>query len=586
MIPDSFLQELKLRTDIQDVVADYVKLKRSGRNMLGLCPFHNEKTPSFTVNSERGFFHCFGCGVGGDVITFIMKIENLDYVSAVKLLADRAGLSVPDDSFDDATSKLRLSILEMNREAAKFFHKNLYSAMGKDALSYLHGRALDEKTIRHFGLGYSLPSRRSLVEHLRAMGFADGDIVQANLAYISKDNNPHDRFYSRVMFPIIDLRGNVLGFGGRQLGDYGPKYINTSDTIIFKKSYNLFSLNFAKNTKDDSFILTEGYMDVISLFQAGFKNAVATLGTSLTQGQAEILSRHKGEVVIAYDSDSAGQKAAERAIPILRGKGINVRVLNMGSKKDPDEYIKSYGEDGPARFKNLLKISSNDVEYRLDKLKSGINLEESPEKVQYLTGACKVLASIDNAIERDVYASRLASELEVQKSSILQQIEADRKSLKQKERRIKNYAVNRKSGEKSKYSGVLKKGTRSVNAQRALINYLLSENEIDGAIFDTVAAPAFTDERLRCVYENISQRFKSSRAFGLSALSADFSEDDIEFLAEILSKSTLGCDNAEGAKRYAEIINDEYQINKSIQKDDVSSEVIEQMLKKLREEKK
>ena len=328
-LPDLFLQELKARTDMAELVASYVNLRRSGRNLVGLCPFHHEKTASFNVYPENGSFYCFGCGVGGDVITFVRKIENLDYMEAVRFLANRAGMQVPEEQVDDTMAKLRARVLEINRETARFFHRVLLSPEGRPGLDYLTRRGLSMKTIRHFGLGYSPPGRFSLTDHLKKMGYTDQELIQANVAFQSRSGRTMDRFASRVMFPIIDLRGNVVAFGGRILTDEKPKYINTSDTPVYHKSSGLFAMNFAKNNGGEQLILAEGYMDVISLHQAGFTNAMASLGTSLTMEQARLMARYAKEVVICYDSDAAGQKAASRAIPMLRDAGLLVKVLTV-----------------------------------------------------------------------------------------------------------------------------------------------------------------------------------------------------------------------------------------------------------------
>ena len=297
-LPEAFLQELKMRSDISDVVSSYVGLRRSGRNLVGLCPFHNEKTPSFNVYPENGSFYCFGCGVGGDVITFIRRIENLDYMEAVRFLAQRAGLQVPENRVDDGMAKLRARVLEINRETARFYHAMLMSEQGRPGLAYLQGRGLTQATIRHFGLGYSPPSRYALVDYLAQKGYQPSEMIQANVAFKGRSGRAVDRFSGRVMYPIIDLRGNVIAFGGRVLTDAKPKYLNTSDTLVFRKSDALFALNFAKNQGSQQLILAEGYMDVIALHQAGFSNAVATLGTALTTDQARLMSRYAKEVVI------------------------------------------------------------------------------------------------------------------------------------------------------------------------------------------------------------------------------------------------------------------------------------------------
>ena len=408
--PEGFLQELKMRNDITEVVSPYVNLKRRGRNMVGLCPFHGEKTPSFNIYTENGSFYCFGCGVGGDVISFIMKIENLDYVDAVKFLAQRAGMELPENSYDDSMSKLRKRIYEANREAARFYYKTLYQPLGKEGLDYLHGRMLSDRTIRHFGLGFADDDWSSLTTHLKSLGFSENELVSANLAVQRRSGNGvYDRFTNRVMFPIIDLRGNVIAFGGRIMTDQKPKYLNTSDTPVFKKSENLFSLNNAKNAGSRTLMLCEGYMDVIAVTQAGFKNAVATLGTALTTEQAMLIKRYADEVIICYDADEAGQKATARAIPILRNAGLLVRVLTIPNGKDPDEFIKSQGADGPEAFKAIIDRSGNDVDYRLQKLKADFNLDVSDGKVGYLEAASRIIASIQSPIEQDVYASKLCT---------------------------------------------------------------------------------------------------------------------------------------------------------------------------------
>ncbi len=433
-LPESFLQELKARTDITDLVSSYVNLRRSGRNLVGLCPFHHEKTPSFNVYPDNGSFYCFGCGTGGDVITFVRKIENLDYIESVRFLAQRAGLQVPEEQVDDSMSRLRTRILEINRESARFFHRVLLSEIGKPGLDYLVRRGLSMATIRHFGLGFSPPGRFALSDHLKKMGYTDQELIQANVAFQSRSGRIMDRFHSRVMFPIIDLRGNVVAFGGRILTDEKPKYINTSDTPVYHKSSGLFAMNFAKNNGGQQLILAEGYMDVISLHQAGFTNAMASLGTSLTVEQARLMARYAKEVVVCYDSDSAGQKAASRAIPMLRDAGLLVKVLTIPGNKDPDEYIRSHGEEGKAYFKRLLDECGNDVEYRLARLKDSCNVETAEGRVAYLTEAAKLLATLDSQIEQEVYAGKLAEEMSVDKSAILLQMKKQSRQRTRQER--------------------------------------------------------------------------------------------------------------------------------------------------------
>lgn len=352
MIPQSFIEELRLNCDIESVISSYVQLRRRGRILTGLCPFHSEKTGSFTVYPESQSFYCFGCGAGGDVIGFIRRIENLDYVEAIRFLAGRAGMTVPDDAREDRTAMLKTKILEMNREAAHFYFEKLIAPEGKSALNYLLGRGLTPKTIKHFGLGYAPTGRNNLTDMLSKKGFKYEDMEAACLARRGKNGGYYDVFRDRVMFPIIDLRGNVIGFGGRKMEGDGPKYYNSPDTPVFKKTKNLFALNFAKKQKLDNLILCEGYMDVIAMHQAGFTQAVASLGTSLTADQCRLAASYTDEAVLAYDSDEAGQKATRRAINLLDEAGIRSRVLSIEGAKDPDEFIKKFGA---ARFKRLIE---------------------------------------------------------------------------------------------------------------------------------------------------------------------------------------------------------------------------------------
>ena len=479
-LPDSFLQELKSRCSITDVVSGYVNLKRRGRNLVGLCPFHSEKTPSFNLYPENGSFYCFGCGVGGDVITFIMKIENLDYIEAVKFLAQRAGLEMPENSYDDGMAKMRTRILEANREAARFYYKQLYESSGKHGLDYFHSRGLSDNTIKRFGLGYSPKSRFALCDYLRKLGFNDTEIVSANLAFKSSDGRRIvDRFADRVMFPIIDLRGNVIAFGGRILTDQKPKYLNTSDTLAFKKSANLFALNNAKNTGDRTLILCEGYMDVIALNQAGFRNAVATLGTALTSEQALLIKRYADEVIICYDADEAGQKATSRAIEIMRNVGLSIRIINIPDGKDPDEFIRNRGDKGPAAFKHILENSGNDVEYRLQKLRSRYDISRPDSKAAYMSDALRMISSLDSSVEQDIYVSRLSAELGIEKSAILEDLrKLNRKKSGDVARKQFTELTDNLTGRKDKVNTEKSANTRAAKAEEMLIAFLVYNNDM------------------------------------------------------------------------------------------------------------
>lgn len=420
MIPDSFIQELRYRCDIEQIISPYVNLKRRGRNLVGICPFHSEKTPSFTVYPESQSYFCFGCSAGGDAITFIRNIENLEYVEAVKFLAERVGMTVPDTTEDDTASKMKVRILEINRETARFYHSCLKAPMGQQALKYLTDRGLSIKTIVHFGLGYAPNDWRQTLNHLKSKGFTEKEILASGLVLQGRNGGLYDQFRDRVMFPIIDIRGNVIAFGARLLNGTGPKYINSSDTPVYKKSRNLFALNFAKNVKSDTMILAEGYMDVIALHQAGFENAVATLGTALTSEQSRMISNYAQKVVISYDSDEAGQKAAKRALQLFDQTGVSVRILNIKDAKDPDEFIKKFGAQ---RFKLLIEGASSAIDFEIAKVRQKYDMEQSEDKVSFLKEIVKVLADISNKLEREVYILKIVNEFGISKEALTSNIE-------------------------------------------------------------------------------------------------------------------------------------------------------------------
>lgn len=417
-LSDSFLQELKMKTDIEDVISTYVTLKRRGATLVGLCPFHNEKTPSFTVYPATQSFYCFGCGAGGDAITFLKKIENLDYLDAVKTLAQRAGLQMPQEGFDDSLSKRRRRILEMNREAARFYHSVLLSPEGKVGYDYYIGRALSAATINHFGLGFAPNQWDALLKHMRAKGYQPTELVDAGLARKGQKGY-YDNFRNRVMTPIIDVRGNVIAFGGRVLDDSKPKYINTGDTLVYKKTNELFALNFAKDSKEDALILCEGYMDVIAMHQAGFTNAVAGCGTALTTEQVRLISRYAKEVILTYDADEAGQKALQKAMTLFDQTDVKVRIPALVGGKDPDEIIRTYGRD---KFKGMLEGASNETEFRLLALRRQYNLATTQGKIDFIGGALQILATLP-PVEQDLYVSRLSEELGVERQNMKVQLQ-------------------------------------------------------------------------------------------------------------------------------------------------------------------
>ncbi len=589
-LPDQFLQELKIRSDMAEVASSYVNLKKRGRNYVGLCPFHSEKTPSFHIYTDSNSFYCFGCHAGGDVITFVRNIEHLDYMEAVKFLADRAGLQVPETDYDNSLSKLKGRMLEINREAARFYHGCLVGEGGREGLSYLRSRGLTDHTIRHFGLGYAPPSRFALTDHLTKLGYSKEEQVQANVAFVSRNGSRLvDRFAGRVMFPIIDLRGNVIAFGGRILTDEKPKYLNTADTLVFKKSSNLFAMNFAKNCKDDRLLLVEGYMDVIALHQSGFSNAVATLGTALTQEKALLMSRYVSDVVVSYDADEAGQRAAQRAIHFLRNCGVNVKVLVVPDGKDPDEYIRSHGEQGAIRFRQMLENSDNDVQYQLSKLKSRYNLREPAGQVAYLNGAAEILAELDNPMERDVYAGRLAQEMNIDRTAVQLQINKLRRGRAQnrQKKEFREYQ-QQVTGVRDSVNPEKFQNLRCANAEEGLIAFLLrnpSDREVQ-EIWETLSPENFCTAFNRRVYTAIMGKMRNGASCGLMDLSGEFTVEEIAAISRMIAKYSEITLRYADAVEYRTIIQQEQFKLRAEHVTDANAEDVQSYLQRLKEQKK
>ena len=426
MIPREIIEEIVYRTDISDLIGSYVTLKRAGSNMNGLCPFHSERTPSFTVFPNTKSFYCFGCGAGGDAITFVMRAENLDYPSAIEVLASRAGVSIPQDRSEAEAGVSRKRIYEMNLAAAKFFRQCLFDKqIGGEALRYLtEKRKLSMTTIKRFGLGFSPNNFGALTTHLKGLGFTDEELVTGFLCGKSqKTGRPYDYFRNRVIFPIIDVTGNVIAFGGRVMDDSKPKYLNSSDTPGFKKSKNLFAMNYAKNHCSEQLILCEGYMDVIALHEAGFENAVATLGTAITAEQARMMTKYTKKVILLYDSDNAGQNATDRAIRLLTEVGLEIRVLNLNDAKDPDEYIKKFGA---ARFRALMGESRTGFDFKMARALEGFDLQIPDDKIKASQTLCQIISESYSSVEREVFiikaSEKLGLPIEVLRNNVEQMI--------------------------------------------------------------------------------------------------------------------------------------------------------------------
>ena len=534
MLPELFIQQLKQSCDMERIVSGYLPLKKKGRYLVGLCPFHSEKSPSFYVYPQNQSFYCFGCGAGGDVITFIRRIENLEYMEAVKLLADRCGLELPMDSDQsDERSMLKKRVLEINRESARFFHSCLMSEQGRQAYEYLISRGRDRKTIRHFGLGYAPAGWDGLLNHLRTKGFSDNDMLEANVVTKGK-YGPHDRFSNRVIFPIIDLRGNVVAFGGRALDDKGAKYLNSSDTPVFKKSKTLFALNFAKTSKRPGLILAEGYMDVIAIHQAGFDNAVATLGTALTEEQARLISQYAEQVVLAYDSDGPGQAATKRAMNIFDEVGVKVSVLSMTGAKDPDEFIKKYGTE---RFAMLLDNSRNPVEFELSKLRTTHDTAQADGKVGYLKEACKLFAGIRNPVEREVYITQTANELAISPQAIKAQIENLDKRESYRQRKQQRADTNIYIGRMAAAKDDLQRRTnlRYAMAEEGVLFCLMKNPDFYPQVSNRVSEQDFVTDINRQLYLALSQRLEQGQTVEMIDLSSQLSPELMGRISAIMA---------------------------------------------------
>lgn len=572
-LSDAFLEQLRANTDIESVISPYVNLRRRGKNLVGLCPFHNEKTPSFTVYPENGSFYCFGCGVGGDVITFVRRMENLDYMEAVKQLADRAGMALPEDGYDDTLAKKRTAVLAANRAAAKFFHSQLFTEQGRQALDYFLDRGLAPETIRHFGLGFAPNDWRALKRHLNEQGFDDVLLESANLLRRSDKNGKvsyYDNFRNRVMFPIIDPRGNVIAFGGRVLDDSKPKYINTSDTLVYKKSNGVFALNFAKNGNDGKLIIAEGYMDVIALHQAGFTNAVACLGTALTKEQANLLSRYADTIILSYDADEAGQKATARALGIFGTTGMEIKVLHLEGGKDPDEIIKKYGAQ---RFQAIIDGAANDTEYRLLKARQGIDLATDDGKVKYLSAAAEILAEIGSPVEVDVYASRLAHELGVDKLAIQSQVKYKREGLKkrravkreQEQTRLLINGQNTKNPERAQH-------LRAAKAEETLIASLMRNPDFYNKLKDGLSADYFVTALNRSIFSVVLSRLEEGGNTEPYFLSSEFTPDEMDEVERIFRSAAQLSNTVDECADCIKILKEEKNKPETVKASELSDE--------------
>ena len=542
MIPQEYIQEVVRRNDIEEVVGQYVKLRRTGRTMTGLCPFHNEKTPSFVVYPDTQSFYCFGCGAGGDAITFAKKINSIDYPEAVKMLAARAGMPEPQE--DDKTGRMRSRILSMNKEAARFFHACLNSTVeeARQARAYWRRRGLDDKTIVRFGLGYAPNDGQALYQFLRDKGYNQQELDASGLFKRSPSGRIYCLFWKRVMTPIFDLRGNIIAFGGRVLDDSKPKYVNSPETLVYHKSDTVFALQIAKRSASRRFVLCEGYMDVISMQQAGIDTAVCACGTALTPDQVRLISEYADEVILSYDSDEAGQKATLRSLELFRNSPVKVGVLQIPGAKDPDEYIKKYGAE---RFKALLDGVGNALDFRLGRLRSQYDLSQDAQRLEYVKQAVDLLAERSSPTEQEVYAGRLAEETNISKTAIMTQLGTAVKKAGSKRRREHDRQVLR-SGEmdqiKVSYTAGGSQALGIVSAQQRLLAAILREPQYLDLVKDQLTAEQFIQPQQKELYEAMLRCREQGVEISLTALHAFAGEEALNELSHLAAQySDVNC---------------------------------------------
>ena len=554
-IPERFLDELLARTDIVDLVSESVRLTKKGNSYWGCCPFHSEKTPSFHVVPDRQMYKCFGCGKGGGAINYVMELENLPFRDAVAYLAQRAGMEMPRlEGASPGAQERRKRLLEINRQAARTFHRWLKAPEGARGLDYLRNRGLSGRTITAFGLGFAPEGWDNLIRALGEQGYDKRDLLDAGLAVNNKDGRIYDRFRNRVIFPIIDVRGEVIGFGGRVMDDSTPKYLNSPDTPVYNKSRNLFALNLARKSKAGRVILTEGYMDTISLHQAGFDSAVASLGTALTEEHGQLLSRYFKEAIISYDGDGAGVAAAQRAIPLLEKAGLKVRVLRVTGAKDPDEFIKAYGRDAFAR---LLDQSENQVDYRLDQLRQKFNLEDDAQRVAFLQEAAQLVSALPSAVEREIYGGHAAQTAGVTPETM--KLEVDR-CLRQRLRREKKQQERRELAPAARLQPRARdlryENLRSARAEEGLIRLLLLDPGLAGQMGE-LRAEEFSSPLLGRAFGLLRRRAEEGLSTQLASLAGALTGEEMDHLAQVADQPESTANSAQSIRDYIAVIRDE-----------------------------
>jgi len=533
--PDEIVEEVRLKNDIVDIIGSYIKLKKTGSNYMGLCPFHNEKTPSFSVSRSKQMYYCFGCGAGGNVFTFIMQYENYSFVEALKFLAERAGINLPDREYSEKEKReadLKSRLMEINKEAAKYYYFQLKSDRGQAARQYLYDRGLSDDTIKSFGLGYANRFSDDLYLYLKKLGYEDELLRQTGLISFDEVRGGHDKFWDRIMFPIMDISNRVVGFGGRVMGNGNPKYLNSPETIIFDKSRILYGLNKARKSRESYFLICEGYMDVIALHQAGFTNAVGTLGTAFTEYHASLIKRYTQEVVLTFDSDKAGIQAALRAIQILRNYGLSVKVLDMHPYKDPDEFIKALGAD---EFKKRIEKAKNSFFFELDVLQNNYSMEDPEEKVKFFNEVAKKLLTFSDELERNFYLDAVAKNYKIDAGLLYRLLgKLGAKSAGEAS------AVKKTADSRNKAKPVSKDGIDKI--QKLLITWISEDPQVYQKLKNIIRPEDFTDgiyfEVAKLVFEEYEKGYsvEPAKIIGCFEDTAMQAEAAALFSAELLGE--------------------------------------------------
>ncbi len=547
---EDLVNEVVSANDIVDLVSGYVRLKRSGSGYMGCCPFHREKTPSFHVSADKQLYHCFGCGAGGSVIQFVMNAEGLDFPDALRYLADRAGIRLPEDNGavqNEEKYKRKKEIYAMNRDAALFFRECLLSEDGKIAQNYLAKRALSGKTVANFGIGFSLGGWDNLLKHLLKKGYSRSLMVEAGLCIQNEKGHVYDRFRERVMFPIIDVKGNVIGFGGRILSGDGAKYMNSPESIVYDKGKNLFALNIAKKSDRGYYILVEGYMDVISLHQAGINAAVAGCGTALTRDQAKLIS--KSPVYLCYDSDEAGQKACDRAAQIFKEFDTKLKVISIPDGKDADDFVKKHGKEA---FEDLIKNAATVTEYKMDVLLKGIDLNDSSQKIEMLSSAAKIFSGISNAVEREVYVNRLSLKTGISQDAINSEI---RKLNAKNIRREVQSELRKTVSQRDELNQ--KKASRREAAESKLLSLMAEDEKVYIKFKDKITDEILLDDIHKEIFENICKFYEEKPDGKCEDFLLRNMAGKEQPLSTVLLSARNIADNIKAAQDFTNVIDDE-----------------------------